>query len=83
MGFEGATWRGFSFLDIVWPNAAALAGTAVVLFGAAAAKFRWDEGIVATGTAGKGFGIPDFGMEASARETGCLLRSPRPQICNP
>jgi hypothetical protein len=42
LGFEGATWRGMSFGEICWPNAAVLFGMAALFFGLAVWRFRWD-----------------------------------------
>ena len=42
LGFEGATWRGMTFVEIVWPNAVVLFGMASLFFGLAVWRFRWD-----------------------------------------
>ncbi|MHC5038648.1 MAG: ABC transporter permease [Planctomycetota bacterium] len=42
MGFEGATWRGFGFVEILWPNAVVLLGMGALFFSLALWRFKWD-----------------------------------------
>lgn len=42
LGFEGATWRGMSFAEILWPHATVLLAMATGLFALAVWRFRWE-----------------------------------------
>lgn len=42
MGFEGATWRGLGFVDILWPNATVLLAMGAAFFTLGALRFRWE-----------------------------------------